>query len=651
MKLLRMLLHVLALSALLTVGAKAQSNLLTAGDFEGINSLTTYWPATPGVWGTESAALLAAGNGISALGSQMLQINHAGGGTAAQTAQIVQGPFTAGSTVTFTAKFNTWRTGQAVRLDIMTNAGLALDGARFSSPTVTLDSDTSTWETVTATVTLASDTNYLAAEIIGAQGSNGSLYGTPLAYVDDAVLTVTPPRVTQTLTILGGSGSAGEIAANVDYYNPSTGNWQPAYLMGYHPWGYVSGTNSWINYKPSSGSDVGAGPTVNQTLWYLYRVRFTVPEDAIDPKMTFSLKADNFAQVAINGVLAGGTSVWINNTTMNNVIVGTTDQFNADAVFSQAVHPGENVITLNIGDFGGLNGFNFRIDLSMQSSQPLEIVPSDTTPPVISGPGNITTEATGPSGAVVNFTATATDDVDGAVPVVAMPESGSTFALGTTTVDLGASDSAGNQAFATFTVTVQDTTPPIITTPADLTVEATGPDGADVNFSVSAADTVDGVVAATANPGAGTFSIGTTVVNVSATDNAGNTANSSFNVTVQDTTAPVISSVTPSTGVLWSPNHKMVPITVSVDAADLTGVASVKIISVTSSEPDNGLGDGDTANDTQITGPLSVNLRSERSGKGNGRIYTITVEVTDAYGNSSTSTCTVSVPKSQGKGK
>jgi hypothetical protein len=193
MKKLLTSISVLAVSSLLTVAAKAQPNLLVAGDFEGISSLTTYWPATTGVWGTESSALSGAGNGITPFGSQMLLINHAGGGTASQTAQIVQGPFAAGSVVTFTAKFNTWLTGQSVRLDIMTNAGLALDGTRYSSPYVGLDSDTSTWQTVTATTTLTSATNYLAAEIILAQGSNGALYGQPRAYADDAVLTVVPP--------------------------------------------------------------------------------------------------------------------------------------------------------------------------------------------------------------------------------------------------------------------------------------------------------------------------------------------------------------------------------------------------------------------------------------------------------------------------
>ena len=89
-------------------------------------------------------------------------------------------------------------------------------------------------------------------------------------------------------------------------------------------------------------------------------------------------------------------------------------------------------------------------------------------------------------------------------------------------------------------------------------------------------------------------------------------------------------------------------ITVTALTADLVGVTSLRIISATSSEPDNGLGDGDTAVDTAITGLMTINLRAERSGKGNGRTYTIKVEAKDAAGNATTRTVTVSVPKSQG---
>jgi hypothetical protein len=114
-----------------------------------------------------------------------------------------------------------------------------------------------------------------------------------------------------------------------------------------------------------------------------------------------------------------------------------------------------------------------------------------------------------------------------------------------------------------------------------------------------------------------------------------------------DTISPTFTSLTPSVATLSPPNHQMVPITLAAVTSDNVGVVSTKIISATSSEPDNGLGDGDTANDIQITGDLTLSLRAERSGKGNGRTYTITVEAADAAGNRTQMRTTVSVSKSQ----
>lgn len=144
---------------------------------------------------------------------------------------------------------------------------------------------------------------------------------------------------------------------------------------------------------------------------------------------------------------------------------------------------------------------------------------------------------------------------------------------------------------------------------------------------------------------AGPYSLGTTNVTLTVTDNNGASNSCAATVTVQDRTSPVISSVSANPSTLWPPNHKMVPVTVTVSASDNCGVAPVcKIISVSSNEPVDGLGDGDTAPDWDITGNLKVNLRAERSGSGNGRVYTLMIECTDASGNGSTKSVTVTVP-------
>lgn len=78
----------------------------------------------------------------------------------------------------------------------------------------------------------------------------------------------------------------------------------------------------------------------------------------------------------------------------------------------------------------------------------------DSIPPVITTPGSVKATANSSAGAVVNFTATAKDNVDGVVPVSCTPASGSTFAVGTTTVTCTAADKRGNKGSATLAVTV-----------------------------------------------------------------------------------------------------------------------------------------------------------------------------------------------------
>ena len=80
---------------------------------------------------------------------------------------------------------------------------------------------------------------------------------------------------------------------------------------------------------------------------------------------------------------------------------------------------------------------------------------TDTIPPVLTLPSNMVLDPTSPAGAVVTYAASATDNVDGPVPVTCAPASGTQFPIGTTTVSCSASDSHGNAAAGSFTVTVR----------------------------------------------------------------------------------------------------------------------------------------------------------------------------------------------------
>jgi FG-GAP-like repeat/HYR domain len=159
--------------------------------------------------------------------------------------------------------------------------------------------------------------------------------------------------------------------------------------------------------------------------------------------------------------------------------------------------------------------------------------PSDVTPPTIVVPDAVVAEATSPAGATVNYTVTATDDVDPAPVVSCTPASGSTFPLGDTTVTCTASDAAGNRATASFVIYVRDTTPPSLTLPGDLVVDATSPAGADVSFGATATDAVDPTPVVTCTRSPGTFPIGDTKVICTATDSSGNQASASFLVHVR----------------------------------------------------------------------------------------------------------------------
>jgi hypothetical protein len=117
----------------------------------------------------------------------------------------------------------------------------------------------------------------------------------------------------------------------------------------------------------------------------------------------------------------------------------------------------------------------------------------------------------------------------------------------------------------------------------------------------------------------------------------------STTVTVKDSTPPTITNVTGTPKALAPPNHKMVPVTVTVAASDQCSTPTCQVTGVSSNEPINGPGDGNTNPDWQITSATTVNLRAERSGTGSGRVYTITVTCTDGSGNASKGTTAVTV--------
>lgn len=160
--------------------------------------------------------------------------------------------------------------------------------------------------------------------------------------------------------------------------------------------------------------------------------------------------------------------------------------------------------------------------------------PADTELPVLELPGALTGEATSPAGAVVDYTAGATDELDASPSVSCTPASGSTFPLGATSVSCTATDAAGNSAAGSFTVRVVDTTAPALSL-AKLRPELRVYEfvGTTALLPAEAADLVDPSPAVVCTPAAGErLPVGRTLVVCTATDAAGNTATASITVTV-----------------------------------------------------------------------------------------------------------------------
>jgi hypothetical protein len=218
-----------------------------------------------------------------------------------------------------------------------------------------------------------------------------------------------------------------------------------------------------------------------------------------------------------------------------------------------------------------------------------------------------------------------------------------TFPVGVSAVTATALN-GGGFATCTFNVTVKDTQPPVITCPANISVfNDRGVCGAVVSFTPTATDNCSKVTIVSV-PASGTFfPVGTTTVTSTATDSSGNKSSCSFTVKVTDNEPPVISGMGASPSSLWPPNHKWRDVTINYTSTDNCGVVSCAL-TVSSNQPANGHGDGNTSPDWQVVDDHHVRLRAERAGNAGRRVYTITVTCTDQYGNSSNSNTTVGVP-------
>ena len=196
----------------------------------------------------------------------------------------------------------------------------------------------------------------------------------------------------------------------------------------------------------------------------------------------------------------------------------------------------------------------------------------DLVPPVLDLPPSITVEATSPNGQTVNIgTASATDNVD-PHPLITN-NAPAYFPLGTTVVTWTAKDFSWNYAAGTQNVNVVDTTPPILTVPPDVTVEASAQYGQGVNIGTASATDIVDLNPEIMNYSPSLFLLGTTIVNWTSTDFSGNTTSIEQRITVVDTTPPELT----------------VPLDITVTAPDPAGAVvtfDVVVFDVADPHPD-----------------------------------------------------------------
>jgi hypothetical protein len=161
---------------------------------------------------------------------------------------------------------------------------------------------------------------------------------------------------------------------------------------------------------------------------------------------------------------------------------------------------------------------------------------------------------------------------------------------------------------------------------------------ASVTYSITGATTKTGTGSASGK----TFNKGISVVTYSLVDNPSKTC--SFQVTVQDKETPVISNVSASPNSMWPPNHKMKDVFLNYTITDNCSKNIKPVISISSNEPQAGTDKDDIADDWKVIDAKHVQLRAERDGKGNGRVYTITIEAKDYSGNKTEQKVEVTVP-------
>jgi autotransporter-associated beta strand protein len=369
------------------------------------------------------------------------------------------------------------------------------------------------------------------------------------------------------LNLQGGAaaGTAGNLLVDGNFEQVNVGDFGPGVTISAHG-NYVNGLpTGWTSFIGSVGAQQptyevapGMGASVVGVLNAFSSMSQTFAAPGLYNTYQFSLdladRADGQAAPASGTIRIYAGNVLIGEQAYDTSTVGpgsaqhiviNTNALNSEPLFSQHLFRQNITVTVSNTSAGQLlfdNVLATGLNLLTQTAPTVVPISSQTL------------EATGANGAASTFATTATDFIEGSTPVVFKEggnfvTSGQTFSLGTHTIIASATNSSGQTGTTSFQIVVRDTTAPTLNPINDITREAADAAGAAATFSASATDIVDASVAIafTENGNVVTsgqiFSIGTHNITATATDDYGNQSTRAFNIVVQDTTAPTISTV------------------------------------------------------------------------------------------------------------
>jgi pimeloyl-ACP methyl ester carboxylesterase len=348
---------------------------------------------------------------------------------------------------------------------------------------------------------------------------------------------------------------------------------------------------------PVTLSAMAGGVPVGETATYTWTGPFATSNKATDVvhlplgTHTITLKVDVASGVSVTDqvvVVIGDTTPPILGSAIGHTIEATaiggtpftlspqaTDACGAVAVTMSpalAVYPlGETSVTLIATDASGNT-----------ASGNVTITVVDTTPPVIASPDNVTVEAT----AVLSHLVLAAPGATDIFPVTITSDGPAAFPLGDTLVTWTATDANGNSAAVTHTVTVVDTTPPVLTLPPDVTVTASG---ASTRVEIGLATATDIFGATVSHNAPENFPLGTTHVRWDAVDGNGNRSSRTQRIDVIYAFGGFSGPVEP--GGTYRANRTM-PLMFQLSfAGGISATAAVATLGVNLIGPDNGIGD------------------------------------------------------------